>query len=225
VQFIASRRETALRQANDAVFTILNKEAANARQAAAEASDRASQANERASTNERETARLRKLAEDERLARIKIEERVAWRRLTPDQRSAIASRLKLFSGQQALLQYNVNDLEADAFALDIASALQSAKWRVSEPQAILKMAEGPVPLGTNPPLEIGVVIVTTQDAASHSACDALLRELIALGFDATKSPRNESRPNSVVFISVEHRPEGAQGEAKLREAKIGKQDK
>jgi hypothetical protein len=82
VQRLASRKETDLRKANDAVYAGLNAEAALARKDAGDAIERASTANQRASDNEHEAARLRKLAEEERLARVKIEERVAWRRLT-----------------------------------------------------------------------------------------------------------------------------------------------
>src|SRR5260370_36576803 len=101
VQFFAARKETKLRKANDAVFSILNGKAA-------EALERAAKADERASQNEKEAVRLSKIAEDERLARVKIEEDVAWRRLTKDQQIKMASRLKPFASGTALFQYNLN---------------------------------------------------------------------------------------------------------------------
>ena len=211
VQFFASRKETNLRKKNDELFSIVNSETA-------QALERAAQANERASQNEREAARLSKIAEDERSARVKIEENVAWRRLTRDQQAKMASRLKSFSGESVLLQYNVNDLEADSFASDIALALQQAKWRVSEPLAVLQMREGPVPLGTNPRLERGVIVISTRDQRSHEASDVIRGMLEGFGFDATRQPTDDTRPNSTVFILIEHRPEGPQGEAKLRHA-------
>jgi hypothetical protein len=180
------------------------------------AKERASNADERAAVNEKEAARLSKAAEDERLARIKIEERVAWRRLTKDQQSEIGLRLKPFSGQVALVQYDGNDIEEYEFGLDIASALQLAQWRISEPLGMLMMREGPVSLGTNPPIETGVMIKSTGDKIARNASDALLHELLVRGFDVSRSPENDSRPQSVVFVIMEHRPEGAQGEAKLR---------
>lgn len=226
VQFIASAKETDLRKANDAVFSGLNSEAATARKQAGDAVERASNADERASKNEKEAARLRKLAEDERLARIKIEESVAWRRITKDQQSKIGARLKRFAGQRVRPSYNVNDTEAFTFASDIASSLQLAKWNVSEPQSILKLTEGPVPLGTHPPPVTGVVIASTPDEPSRNASDAIWRELSALGYDAS-TPQIDTRPMApVVWISVEPRPQGAQGEAKLRHtAELKKQHK
>jgi hypothetical protein len=187
-----------------------------ARRDAETAKERASNADERAALNEKEAARLSKAAEDERLARIKIEERVAWRRLTKDQQSEIGLRLRPFSGLESLVQYDVNDIEEYEFGLDIASSLHIAQWRISEPLGMLMMREGPVPLGTNPPIETGVTIKSTGDKIARDASNALLHELLIRGFDVRRSPENDSRSQSVVFVILEHRPEGAQGEAKLR---------
>ena len=215
VQRLASRKETDLRKANDAVFAVLNTEAAQARKDAGDAIERASTANKRASDNEQEAARLRKLAEEERLARVRIEERVTWRRLTQAEQAKIGAHLKRFSGQVALVQYDGFDFEEYEFGSDIASALHLAQWKISEPLAMMMMREGPVPLGTNPPLETGVLIKSTGDQISPDASDALLHELLRYGFDVSSSHEVDPRPQSVVFIIMEHRPEGVQGEAKL----------
>jgi|SRR5712691_9124339 len=226
VQFIASGRETTLRKVNDAVFAGLNNEAARARKDAGDAIERAGHAENRASKNEREAAQLRKVAEQERLARIRVEERVAWRRLTTQQQAKIASRLTRFSGQPVSLWYHASDVEGSMFATNIGSALQRAKWRVFAPQSFLDMTAGSGPIGSAiKPMETGVTIVSTGDEPSRTAADAIVRELLALGFDAVKSPRIEPDPRSLVWVNVEPRPEGAQGEAKLRETKLRKQHK
>src|SRR5207302_1331132 len=156
--------------------------------------ERATKAEERLSENEKEAARLNKLAEDERLARIKIEEDVAWRRLTKDQQTKIASHLELFSSETALLQYNLNDVEADSFASDIASALQKAKWKkVFEPLAVMTTREGPVSLGTNPPIDRGVIIISTGDKISHDASEAIRNMLERFGFDAIRGTKDDPR--------------------------------
>jgi hypothetical protein len=203
VQFFASRKETDLRKANDAVFAILNAKAA--------------EATERAANAELQTVQLKKLAEDERMARVKIEQDVAWRRLTKDQQREMAARLKPFSGETVLLHYNINDLEADSFASDIALTLRQAKWKtVFEPMPAMVMREGPVLLGTRPILDTGVSITSTQGRTSHKLADLICRALRDFGFDAIRRAEDDKRPGSKVFIFVEHRPEGAQGEAKLR---------
>lgn len=193
-----------------------SQEAAVAQTSAARAIARASAADRRASQDEREAAELRKLAEDERLARVKIEEAVAWRRLTKQQRTDLGSRLSSFEGQLALTQYNWNDVEAFGFATDIALTLQLARWRVTEPLAVLKGYPGLIALGTNPPLARGVVITSTADKHSQQAADGIRDDVASLGFDCTRSPTADPRPTPTVFVSVEPRPEGPQGEAKLK---------
>jgi hypothetical protein len=189
IQFRASKVETDLRSANHKVEAQLGRDADSAKAT----------------------------AEQERLARIEIEEIVAWRSLSKQQQIEIASRLKPFSGQEALLQYNINDLEAEDFALDIATALQLSIWKVHEPLAMLLASAGPVPLGTNLRLPRGIIVSSTGDQSARDASEAISHELNVRGFDAEKSLRTELRPKSMVFISVEHRPEGPQGEAKLRQ--------
>jgi len=73
----------------------------------------------RAAEAERETAQLSKDAEDERLARVKLEEAVAWRRLTKSQIAEMGSVLAAYPKQLTALVYNVSDLEAYGFAMDI----------------------------------------------------------------------------------------------------------
>jgi hypothetical protein len=170
----------------------------------------------------KEAAALDEKAKREELARIEIEDKVAWRRLSKQEQGKLASKLAPFIPQVGRTWYNVNDLEASTFAADIASALHNAKWEVAEPQSFVKLREGPVPLGTNPPIETGVIVVSTGEARSRAAADALVSELVSFGFDATKSPTIDDRKVPALFINVEHRPEGAQGEAKLRAQKKAK---
>src|SRR5262249_44734132 len=133
---------------------------------------------------QKDAAEARRTAEQERLARVKIEERVAWRRLTKDQQSEIASRLRRFSGETASVWFNQGDIEGSTFASEIASMLQEAKWSlVSPPSSLMTMGAGPV--------ETGVTLASTGDKASRDASEVIVRELVTLGFDATKSPRIE----------------------------------
>ena len=166
-----------------------------------------------------ELATANKATEDEKLARIQLEEALAWRRLPPPQRVTLASSLRRFTVGRTWLIYNVNDSEAFGFAYDLAHALNLAKWNPTEPESVMKMAEGPVPLGTNPPLARGITVSSTGEESYFEAADALVAELLSLGFDAIRSqdtgmhPRN---PVPTVFVTIEPRPEGPQGNAKLR---------
>ena len=183
----------------------------------------------------REAEQLRTTAESERLARVELEDSIAWRRVPLDKRLSIAARLGSYGGQLAWLTYNMNDVESNDFGVDIAETLKLAHWTPSEPEALLKMFEGPVNLGTNK-LPRGVVVTSTPDSSSENAARALVQELVNAGFDAisgTPVPLGTSPGQAVgidiiraagslagkrptVFISVEPRPDGPQGNAKLR---------
>jgi hypothetical protein len=141
---------------------------------------------------------------------------VAWRHLTEQQKAEIGVQLKRFSGEVSIVQYDGSDIEEYEFGSDIASALHLAQWKISEPLAMMMMREGPVAFGTNPPIATGLSIKSTGDKASHNASDALLHELLKRGFDATRDPKDDPRPQSVVFVIMEHKPEGPQGEFKLQ---------
>jgi len=151
---------------------------------------------------------------------VRLEESIAWRRLTKTQQHDIASRLKLFARQRAFSWYNGSDIEGGTFALDIMLALKQAGWIVSEPQPIMKMKEGPVAIGENGPMfNTGVVISSTTDERSHSAAESVSRELTALGFDSvTKDDTRKLSP--FVSVGVEPRPSGPQGKAKLKAQKM-----
>jgi hypothetical protein len=206
-----------LRKIEEHERLVLEGQVATANRQAADANRAAGEANQRATANEKEAAQLRQTAEQERLARIKIENSVAWRTLSQEQQRQLVSRLMPFAGQLAEVHYNTGDVEASNFADQIALVLQQAKWHVPEPIEIFKMREGFVPIGTNPPLETGVTVASTGDKNSLAAADALLNELVSLGFDSTKPSKPEPAVKApAVVVWIEHRPKGAQGEAKVR---------
>lgn len=177
---------------------------------------RIAELNERASANEKEAARLRKVAQDESLARLQLEAELAWRRISKDSQSATAAHFVRLPGQMAQISYNAADLEAQSFASDIASALRRAKWEVFEPQGIANMHQVLVTLRADTPLEVGVTVTSTKNRTSRAAASALVYELSALGFDATLSPTKFQQPTSTVFVFVGRRPDGVQGEFKLK---------
>lgn len=174
-----------------------------------------------------DVAKADKEAEDERTARVRLESKVAWRRLDLNTQSEVASRLSRFAKQPALLAYSPNDVEASAFASDIAATLHTAKWDISEPLAVLSLREGPAPFGSSRPVPTGVLVWHTDDEGSRKAAIALVEQLSSRGFDAIISPEPRNllgihpTPTRVV-VSVEHKPEGAQGEYKVRAEKTAR---
>lgn len=161
-----------------------------------------------------QAAALGKEAEKERLKRVEIEERMAWRRLTEKQQGEIAAQLKNFPGETGGVWFNASDIEGDTFASDIAAALRAAHWKVVGPASFVDFVE---PSTNPPPLPTGLTVASTGDVPSLKASSVLVREFKRFGFDCTKSPKTESRPIPMVFVNVESRPDTPQGGAKLRQ--------
>ncbi len=201
---------------------------ANIEERAGNAEQRAGEANKHASENEKEAEGLRKDAEAEHLARVRIEASVAWRKLDPKTQSGIASHLSKFAREPALISYNNSDIEAAAFASDIAATLHAAKWDVSEPMGTEVMRAGPVAFGMNRPVPTGVLVLATDDENSRKAATALVGQLSAHGFNAIISTEDRSllfiNPTPTrVAVSVEHKPVGPQGDFKLQAEQEAKQ--
>ena len=172
--------------------------------------------NEEAKKAGERAAKAESATETERMARAQLEASMAWRRVSKDSQSVAAAHLIRLPGQMAQVSYNATDLEAQSFASDIASALRGAKWEVLEPQGIANMHQVLVTLRTDTPLDAGVTVTSTKNRTSRAAAIALVQELSALGFDTTLSPTKFQQPTSTVFIFVGRRPDGIQGEFKLR---------
>jgi len=95
---------------------VADKEAEAARGAIADANARAAEANEK--------------AERERLERMKIEARLAWRRFSPEQIGSIASKLNAFRPERVAVFRSKLEPEIASFAGQITSALEDAGWNV-----------------------------------------------------------------------------------------------
>jgi hypothetical protein len=106
----------------DVRISSANESAAKANQYAAEANARAAEAN--------------KLAESERLARLRIEEKLAWRRLDLNSKQAVSLREKLlpFSGQEYSMGTYNDDPECIELQTAINSVLVAAGWKYPNPK-------------------------------------------------------------------------------------------
>ncbi|MGA2369978.1 MAG: hypothetical protein ABSG11_04870 [Candidatus Korobacteraceae bacterium] len=125
-----------LAEVNGQISNILTGQVADAMNRASGATIKAGEANERAAKNEREAAGLRKEAEAERLARVKIEKQLEWRHLTPEQVKLIRGALPpLPSNLTVVVSHFIGDFEGQEYADEIASALAESGW-VSTPKAI-----------------------------------------------------------------------------------------
>jgi hypothetical protein len=168
----------------------------------------------------RDSERLRKEAESERLARVKIEASVAWRRLDSKQARDIGTQLTRFGEPPrfAGLSFNTGDTEASSFASELAEALRIGGIKVGSPSP-MTLLSGPgrfdEPIAKP---QTGVLVTPSRDSIAKDTAATLVKALAAKGFDATLQPSLDTSPKQprTVFIFVMPRPEGPQGEYKLQ---------
>ena len=157
------------------------------------------------------------------LDRARIEESIAWRRLTREQQSAFGSNLKRLGSHSVSFWYGPGDKEAETFAMELAMAAYGAQWKVFKPASILELAQAGLPsTESSQGSETGVSVSGPANDAGHALSDAIILELKTRGFDAFRQADSQGpKPDDdVVRIEVKVRPEGPQGEAKLSVAKL-----
>ena len=185
----AGALETQLRKANGDLVLLLE-------QKASDAESKAGDAEERAGKLEKEAA--------------EIEESVAPRRLTAKQRELLASHLRKFAGRSLTVFTNPSDAEAAVFASEIYLALKSAKWNVDGSRGVSRGGQESMTVAPDLPAT-GVDVPCGPPELHDAAGKALVRELSTMGFDS-----HCSIATGLWGLEVLSRPEGPQGEAKLR---------
>jgi hypothetical protein len=206
VSIRAGRLETRVRDANGKLNALYN--------------DKASAADERSKKLDNETQQLKIKAEDERLARVKVEAAVAFRQLTPQQKKQLGDDLARFKGLVGVsFWYQGNDAEAQLFGDDMAEALRARGAIVQPPANILSLKAsgkyGDPIVGA----DTGVTIQSTKVGAAPEFALALVKELNEMGFDAkrqTDPPFDKDTTSPLVWVNVDVRPKGPQGEYKLQ---------
>jgi hypothetical protein len=128
------------------------------------------------------TAELEQTAEHERLERIKIEERIAPRRIDSEQQLALMSTLSAFSGHNALMFFST-DIEPTTFARALANVLKAAGWTVEEVPGILFGA--PVQ-GVVVQVHAGATAIAM--AAANALVDALKRQRFTVSGPISVAP-------------------------------------
>jgi hypothetical protein len=166
-----------------------------------------------------------KQAKEADLARVKIEAAVAWRALDDKQKQEIGAALTSFSPKAgASIWYNGSSTEAQMFADDIADALRSGHITTTNVGGMLMAAEGGKWNGSIVRGQTGVIIQSTNNPVAINFALAVVKELSSHGFDTIRQtdPPFEKGSDPVIWINVEARPKGPQGEYKLQ-AKAKKQ--
>lgn len=155
--------------------------AADANERAGIAEQKAGEAKERASKNEQEStalrkqaAGLRKQAEDERLARVKIEQQLEWRSLSVEQKDELRIALLPFAGARIRVSHPMGDPESGGYAADFADVVLASKWLLDGNSVTASMYPGGAPTGL-------AIIARDKNALSGGA---LQHALMELGLDA-----------------------------------------
>lgn len=151
---------------------------ANAR--SAEANARAAEANRR--------------AEEERLERVKLETRLAPRRLRDASCAAVADSIKEFAPQSVDIFWNTADPEATDLADDIFTAFQLAGWTLDRSKHSLEP----------PNVIFGVIIEyaisrhkTAVGVAANALSDALLKQHVSAVTAPVGGPDVEGKPDTI----------------------------
>jgi outer membrane murein-binding lipoprotein Lpp len=97
----------------------------------------AAQARRDAETAKEQSAQLRKEAEDEKLARLRIEARLAPRRVSSEQRRQLCSAIHVKGRYTLEIQSSFGTTEADDFGEDIAKAAEGCGLAVTFAKSVL----------------------------------------------------------------------------------------
>jgi hypothetical protein len=207
-EFLAERR---VYRVEESLQMDADVRVAQANAAAAQAHQEAKAAELQSSANEREAARLKVLAEAERLARVRLERSTAERTLAKNGSNDMAARLKVYQRQRASIFYQPLDPEALGFAQDLQRTLAQANWSSSPLEALpVIITDGPGVLAITQ--RRGVWLQFSRDARSLQAGSALAAELRGAGFDVHAQIATDSQcGTSMVCVVVQHRPRGPQG--------------
>ena len=173
----------------------LNKEAGEARRTAGEA-------NERAANVERHAAQLAKNAEDERLERVKLQEKMAWRKLTPEQAKRIVDKLKPFSGTPYDLYANP-DPESLNFLETVDTVLHSAGWVKKPNQSSGQFSNGAAAIFIS---RLVISVAPSQVAEFGNAANAVAAAFLAEHIDAIAGADANHKMLNVIHVEVGAKP-------------------
>jgi hypothetical protein len=124
------------------------------------------------------TAEANRKAEEDRLARMKIEERLAPRSISPDQLMNMGAELSKFSAVPVAIWEAGETEEIGTVSRSVLAALQLAHW---SPNLWTWTGIGPI---------LGLIIVVKPDSAASviEAADALVAALNGIGLQCIREP-------------------------------------
>ncbi len=137
-------------------------------------------------------AEANRIAEQERLARVQLEAKLAPRSLSTEQQARIRSELTKLAGRSVTVTFINDNFEAAAFASQIRDVFSQAKWVITQ---FSQMTPG----GNGLPIVRGVLIMTeppdTSVESGHAVLAALRKEEVMVDimpFDRKGTPEQTS---------------------------------
>jgi len=189
VEFMASSKQTALRKVNAEISDAFKN-----------ATERDHLAVLKAETLANES---RTVAEREQIARLRLEERVAPRRLTPEVRAKLIAAVKGHASAAPIeINSSMSDAESGEFSAMLRDALKDAGWKFSGGSLVAWDSPAPraVTVAINP--------ADVNSSAITNAAVALQRALYSIGFaidPQAKSDRNAGV--GIIRLIVGFKPE------------------
>ena len=124
----------------------------------------------------RATAEANQKAEEERLARVKIEERLAPRSITPQQVQKLVEAISEFSGTDAAVMVAGETQEIGGVAKAVVAMLRIARWK----------SDSWIWTGIGPFVGINVAVKPAASQAEENAAEALVKALHEAGLEAQR---------------------------------------
>ena len=169
-----------LQQVADAEVAQFNREAAQARRDAETAKGDAAKANERAAKNETESAQLRKEAEAEHLARVRLQEQIQPRTISESDSKAMADELWKFApslkGKKIKISSEIGNAEALVFSIEIVDILNRARIDVDPDELGRVEWVGKVLMGvkvSGPPNDMEFIKLLAKELSTRSKSSAV----------------------------------------------------
>jgi hypothetical protein len=149
----------------------------------------------------KDTAQANERAEEERLARVKIEERIAWRKLDAGQATQVLSVAKQFSGQEYALTVSV-DPEAMNLMGIVDEILQAAEWVRVKPFGIITTFADRASVGMKTgPLSFHIAVSKGDSPLKGVAIRmAQIFEAVGIKSEPALDPEIEKRPTAINVV-------------------------
>lgn len=167
----------------------------------AKAKSEAASANERALNVEKDNLRLKTTLEKERIERLRLEQKVSPRRLTPEIQTEITDILSPFASSRIIVKSYALDVESAVLGTQIIQTLEEARIGVVN-NLLSQSSLGSVGLGVRVTGKNTKLVETLLKALSSIANLAVSPEPIPKGTGMYTGAGNEAEMDAIIFVGA-----------------------